>query len=148
MAKAIKNYTTEIPLSKTLAEIQEILSAIGLEQIALQYEKQGSGREPSCIVFTYLFNDTLLAFKLTANVDGVHKALARKNVENKYRTRDHARRVAWRIVKDWVEVEVARFEAGIAEIPEIFFPYLIDQQGETFYRAFGQSANWFLTERK
>ena len=34
-------------------------------------------------------------------------------------------RVAWRILKDWVEAQMAIIEAEMASIEEVFLPYLL-----------------------
>ncbi|HET6671253.1 MAG TPA: hypothetical protein VFH15_13575 [Pyrinomonadaceae bacterium] len=44
-----------------------------------------------------------------------------------------ARRVAWRILKDWFEAQLALHEAGQAEMGQVLLPYAIDSQGVTAY---------------
>ena len=41
MKQLIKNYTTEIPVEKTIAEIQAILAQNGARGIALEYNEHG-----------------------------------------------------------------------------------------------------------
>lgn len=41
MKQLIKNYTTEIPVEKTIAEIQAILAQNGARGIALEYDEHG-----------------------------------------------------------------------------------------------------------
>src|SRR5947209_16655846 len=43
MKKLIKNYTTDIPVERTLAEIQELLRTNGARGIALEYDVQVNG---------------------------------------------------------------------------------------------------------
>jgi hypothetical protein len=46
-------------------------------------------------------------------------------------------RVAWRIVKDWIEAQMAIVEAGQAEMAEVFLPYATIEDGTTtMFRAF------------
>lgn len=45
-------------------------------------------------------------------------------------------RVAWRIVKDWVEAQMALIESGLAELPEVFLPYAVKPDGRTVYDEF------------
>jgi hypothetical protein len=42
MRKLIKNYTTDIPVERTIAEIQKILAQNGARGIALEYDEQGN----------------------------------------------------------------------------------------------------------
>jgi hypothetical protein len=41
MKKLIKNYTTDIPAERTIAEIQTILAQNGARGIALEYDERG-----------------------------------------------------------------------------------------------------------
>jgi tRNA nucleotidyltransferase/poly(A) polymerase len=42
MKKLIKNYTTDIPVERTTAEIQKILAQNGARGIALDYDEDGT----------------------------------------------------------------------------------------------------------
>ena len=48
-------------------------------------------------------------------------------------TIDQAERVAWRILKDWIEVQMALLDIKMVTAEEIFLPYIIDQSGRTIY---------------
>jgi hypothetical protein len=41
MKKLIKNYTTDIPVDRTIAEIQQILAQNGARGIAIEYNEDG-----------------------------------------------------------------------------------------------------------
>ena len=43
-------------------------------------------------------------------------------------------RTSWRILKDWVEVQMALLETGMVTMDEIFLPYRLSG-GQTFYQA-------------
>ncbi len=53
----------------------------------------------------------------------------------KYRTRAQAARVAWRIIKDWIEAQLALVEAEQVDMVEVFLPYAQVQGGRTVYEA-------------
>lgn len=76
-----------------------------------------------------------LPFRLPARIEGVHKSLSndRRVDRAKYRTREHAIRVAWRICKDWVEAQLAIVDAEMAEMVEVFLPYAQTDSGETLF---------------
>jgi hypothetical protein len=48
----------------------------------------------------------------------------------------HARNVSWRIIKDWLDAQMAIIDAGQAKATEVFFPYLLQPSGETLYQKF------------
>lgn len=71
--------------------------------------------------------------RLPANVDAVHKVLARQKVKC---DREQAERVAWRIVKDWVEAQMAILESEMVQVDEIFLPYMVNNKGQTLFQAY------------
>ena len=46
---------------------------------------------------------------------------------------DQARRVGWRIIKDWLEAQMALNSLNMVKIQEIFLPYIIGIDGKTLY---------------
>lgn len=66
----------------------------------------------------------MVSFRLPAQIDRIYVLLQRDNkVTRKLRTREQAARVAWRIIKDWIEAQLAIVEADQAEMVEVFLPY-------------------------
>ena len=48
-------------------------------------------------------------------------------------TEDQARKVAWRILKDWVDVQLALLDMKMVSFEEIFLSYIQTQDGKTIY---------------
>ena len=120
------NYTTVITVHKTAGEIQEALAKAGARMIIIEY---GEDRIPEAVSFQIKINQGRFAnFRLPSRWEGVYKVLLNEPIPNKFKTKEQARRVAWRIIKDWVEAQVAIIEAGSAELSEVFLPYLINPQ--------------------
>ncbi len=71
--------------------------------------------------------------RLPANVDAVHAVLIRQKVKC---DREQAERVAWRIVKDWVEAQMAILESEMVQMDEIFLPYMLNNTGQTVFEAY------------
>lgn len=71
--------------------------------------------------------------RLPANVDAVHKVLTKQKVKC---DREQAERVAWRIVKDWVEAQMAILESEMVQMEEIFLPYMVSASGQTLFEAY------------
>lgn len=125
----IKNYTTRIEAAKTVGEIQGILGAHGAKSVVVEY---GPGGEVRAVSFSYAAAYGDRAFRLPANASGVREALRAEGVGC-----DHAQaeRVAWRIVRDWIDAQMAIVEAGQARVDEVFMPYMLDG-GSTLYAAY------------
>ncbi len=130
----ILNYTTSVEAQKSIAEIQGILAKHGARQITTDFDDNGN---VSGIDFTILIDGFPLSVRLPCHVEGVYDSLySAKGVPNRSKTRLQARRVAWRILKDWLEAQLALYQAGQAELAQVLMPYAIDSQGNTAYQAF------------
>jgi len=136
MAKGPLNYTTTIEATKSASECIARLAEHGADAIGITY----SDRKPSGLTFRIDTVHGSRQFSLPVNVEGTHKALMRANREGRiaprYTERDQAERVSWRVLKDWLEAQLALIEAGVAEMAEVMLPYLNVQPGVTLYQAF------------
>jgi len=129
---AILNYTTKIDSIKTIGEIQQILVSHGAKKIVSDYDDDGV---PVNVTFCLIVRDQMTAFSLPANYAGVLRAMEKnKKVPRNLCTKEQAVRVAWRIVKDWVEAQMAIVEAEVAEMAEVFLPYTVTKSGNTLYK--------------
>lgn len=132
----ILNYTTTINADKSISEIQRLLGKAGASSVMVEYQHG----EPNAIVFEVHAFSRRLRFLLPANWRGVQRRLTEDGVAKKYLTEAHARRVAWRIIKDWCEVQMALIDSGQAELAEVFLPYAINPNtGDTLYIEFQQA---------
>lgn len=129
------NYTTTIKAEKTVSEIQALLAEAGAEAVMSEYEDSVL----SSISFRMTMNGQQYGFQLPARIDKVWAILQNDSrVARKLKTREQAARVTWRIVKAWIEAQLALIEAEQAELPEVFLPYMQSPTGETLYQAIEQ----------
>lgn len=47
---------------------------------------------------------------------------------------EQARRTAWRMVKRWIEAQLAYVATGQVQVIEVFLPYILTKDGETLFR--------------
>lgn len=133
----ILNYTTEVAADKSIAEIQKILTKHGARSITTDYDDNGN---VAGIQFVIQIAELPLTVRLPCNIEGVYKSLCNADgVSRKYRTQLQARRVAWRILKDWLEAQLALYSVGQAEMAQVLMPYAIDSEGHTAYQMFKES---------
>lgn len=124
------NYTTKINVYTTLGEIQAQLVNHGARKIMQDYDDAG---RLTALTFAIDTPAGVRGIRLPANVDAVHKVLARQKVKC---DREQAERVAWRIVKDWVEAQMAILESEMVQMDEIFLPYMVNDKGQTLFEAY------------
>ncbi len=128
------NYTTQVDPLKTAGEMMGLLVAKGAKSINMDY-KDG---EPVALAFVIAARGVDVAFRLPCNVDGVRSALnrtSRRSVDMA-----QAKRVAWRIIKHWLEAQLAIVECGQAEMAEVFLPYaIIADTNQTLFQRFNEN---------
>lgn len=134
---AILNYTTSISTEKTAAEIQKKLAMAKAQAVLCEYD---SDTVMCAMSFRINTPHGLIFFRLPANTQGVFKALRDDNkVPKRLKSKEQAAKVAWRILKDWIEAQLAIVDAEMADMTEVFLPYAQDQSGQTVYQSLEQS---------
>ena len=83
--------------------------------------------------FTIDYKGIPMNFLLPCNHAGVLRCLkSDRKVPNSSKNEEQALRTSWRIIKDWVEAQLAIVEAELAPIQEVFMPYLVmNTSGQT-----------------
>lgn len=131
------NYSTDVPVENTVTEIQKLLAGHSVSAMMTEYD----GPEVSAVSFRILIAGKPMGFKLPCNWRAVKEIMKAKN-NNRKRIRGRlerlvddsdaqAQRVAWRIVKDWVEAQLAMVEVNMVTVPQVFLPYAIMKDGRT-----------------
>lgn len=121
----IKNYTTKVPASNTVGEIQAILAKHGACRVMLDY---GDGGRVLGVSFAV---PEVGSFRLPARAEAVMRVMREQKINADI---ERAERVAWRNVKDWIDAQMAMVETGQAEIGEVMLPYML-RDGVTLYEA-------------
>lgn len=130
----LKNYTSTTPVATSMGKIEKSLVSAGATDISKTYE------DGICIAikFRMVVSDKPLFFMLPARVkscfDVMWKEVKRPQPDTKKRIRDQAERTAWKIVCDWVEVQLSMIMLEQAEALEVFLPYVYNPAtNQTFY---------------
>lgn len=124
------NYTTKVDVYTTIGEIQKQLVKHGAMRIIQDYDE-----ENRIIALSFQINTPagIRGIRLPANVNAVHAVLHRQKIKC---DREQAERVAWRILKDWVEAQMAILESEMVQLDEIFLPYMVSNNGQTLFEAY------------
>jgi hypothetical protein len=135
---ALLNYTTKIDADKTAAEIARCLSMHGASAVLTEYDKERG--TVTAISFKITFNGQNIGFRLPCDWKPVFAILTKNSKMKEYhshykrwRTDQEAQavRTAWRIVKDWVEAQMALVETQMVTTAEVFLPYAVMRDGRT-----------------
>ncbi len=129
------NHSTTVEASKTAGEIQAILVRHGARQVLFVY---GDHEEITGISWKVPTKGGEIPYTLPVNVAKVNEVLTKQYHQGQVpraALRDgQAERVAWRILKDWVEAQMALLETTMVTIEEIFLGYMLVGADETLYK--------------
>lgn len=126
----IKNYTTKVPASQSIQEIQNALVAHGAIGVLFEYDDQGRIER---LLFKLKVNDQDVGFSLPCEWRKFQEVLKQQEVR-RWDDNDYVYRVAWRDIRDWVMAQMALYETQIVEMPQVFLPFATDvKTGHTIY---------------
>jgi hypothetical protein len=135
--KGLFTYTTKIEPSKTIGEIQDNLVVHGARSVMANYTDDGQIEALSFQVATP--EGRSMAIRLPCDPKPVYEVLKQQNrdglVPNSFVNEEQASRVAWRIVKYWVEAQIALLETQMVKMEQIFLPYAIVRDGKTLFES-------------
>ena len=130
---AILNYTTTIDAFKTVSEIEYILVKHEAKSIQKDYEND----RIVSLSFVVYNGRALMPIRMPAKVEQCYQALKKEKSKNPRSriivTMEQAEKVSWRILKDWVEAQMALLDIEMAKLEEIFMPYIVDRSGQTLF---------------
>lgn len=125
----LANYTTGVPVSRSVQWIQDLLAQAGAKAIMLDYENG----EPSAVTFRIDQNEQQLGFRLPCDWRKTLLVLDKSKIPRRLCSDEHAKRVAWRCIHDWIRAQIALVEIGAAKIDQVMLPYAITNNGQTLY---------------
>lgn len=130
-------YTTSVEPQITIAEIQQNLVQHGAKTVMANYTDNGTIEALSFQIVTP--EGKVMGIRLPCDAKPVYEVLKRQYQQGKIPRRfvdEHqALRVAWRIVKYWVEAQMALLETQMVKMEQIFLPYAIVKNGKTLFEA-------------
>ena len=130
----IKNYTSTVPAYRSVNYIEHRLVQHGAKNILKLYDN----KRLSGIAFIITVNGKDMPFRLPARIDRVKKrlegAVKRARESTMDRIAEQAERTAWKLLSDWVDIQMSLVELDQVEFIEVFMPYIYDHTKEqTFF---------------
>lgn len=129
----IKNYTSCVPIEKSVAQIERRLVEHGAHDILKIYED----RRLVGVAFIATIDGNKIPFRIPARVENVRKvmvsALKRPRAGSVKRATEQAERTAWKLLADWVDVQMSLLELDQAKFMEVFLPYVYNHEDKTTF---------------
>lgn len=139
----IKNYTSGVPVDRSISLIEQILVDLGAERIHKMYK----GGQLESLSFSIAINGNIIPFRLPAQVNKIETMFNNRygkgvKVTEQMRkaNRAQAERTAWKLIHEWIHIQASMIRLEQAEFLEIFLPYVYkENQQKTFYAALKDS---------
>lgn len=140
----LKNYTSSVPASTSMARIQRSLVEAGATDISMKFDPESK----ICVAITFrmiVSGHLPMFFQLPAKIDPCFKVLfaevKRPRPDTQRLVREQAERTAWKIVSDWVDIQLSMILLEQAEPMQVFLPYVYDPaKDKTFYESLKESS--------
>jgi len=132
----MKNKTSIVPAFQSIINIERFLVKRGALNISKHYDTE---QRPESIFFQIDIGGKVIPFKLPANIDACHRILKKEKAAGSLRKISlknlyiQAERTAWKLIAEWVEIQMALIDMDQAEFLQVFLPYVHTDDGTTFY---------------
>lgn len=127
----LKNYTSSVPMLNSIAKIEDRLAHAGATHISKSYD----GGKPIGMIFQIPTNGIPITFQLPAKVNKVYDYMIKSKKfgykkDVKETTMRQAQMTAWKLLADWIEIQVSLIMLDQVEAAEVFLPYAFDVQNQ------------------
>ena len=133
------DYTTSVPVARTVAQVQAKLVEHGARAVMMEYDDRG---RINALAFNVRTPNGEIPIRLPIDVAATLRVLERqyanREIPARYVKEEHAYRVAWRIIKDWIEAQMSLLETEMVKMEQIFLPYIITPGGQTVYQVMAE----------
>lgn len=145
----IKNYTSQTPVANSLQRIENLLAVAGAINVSKFYDNG----VPVGIMFQIMQNNVPYVFKLPTRLDPIEKILkskVKRPGKNTYENiRQQAARTSWKLLSEWVEIQLSFIQMEQAEVLEVFLPYTYNPRSDkTLFETYKGNGFKQLTEGK
>ena len=134
MMSPLLDYTTSVPVSRTIAQIQAKLVEHGARAVMMEYGDRG---RITALAFNVKVPNGDLPIRLPIDAAATLRVLERqadnREIPARYAKDEHAYRVAWRNIFHWISAQLALLETEMVRMEQIFLSYTIMKDGETLF---------------
>ena len=133
MTVSIKNHTSTVPAVRSVQHIKEQLVKAGAIKIIEDYDRSGS---LTGLYFVLQLKDgTQVPFRIPAQIEAIRRRFRTGHkLTSEEKIKAQAERTAWKILSDWVDIQLTLIELEQVDPLEVFLAYVYDQhKNQTFF---------------
>lgn len=128
----IRNYTSVVPVNQSIGEIESLLVGFGAKHISKTYGPEGV---IDAVIFALpIGEDRSVNVRLPVRADEVKRHFD----ETGHRYREgQPERTAWKLMREWIHLQLSMIQMGQAQPVEIFLPFVYDaRKRQTVFESF------------
>jgi hypothetical protein len=145
----IKNYTTKVPAFRTIGRIEKYLLEMGARNITKNYDENGRAIK---IRFGVNTKTGMIQFQLPCEIHKISNRLQELKSDGKIksiswklaRSSTHAYNLGWRLLQDWIEVQLTLIQIDQVKLEQIFLPYAYDPRSDRTFFEMVEEGNYKL----
>lgn len=122
----LKNYTSGVPVDRTISRIEALLVEAGASNITKDYKD--NKLDAVCFMVVMPDSGNKVSVRLPAKVEAVYMtmkdAVKRPRKGTLDKLHEQAARTAWKLMQDWVEVQLSLIQMHQVEFLQVFLPYV------------------------
>lgn len=155
----IKNYTSSVPVERSIMLIEKMLNDAGALSIIKHNDPQT--KEPAALIFSIMIQNKSgeynpVLFKLPSKIKQCYEIML-KNYSPRSAIKktvqetcmQQAKRTAWKLLNDWVAIQVSMIQIQQVEPLEVFLPYAYNPDlDQTFFENVKENGYKLLTSGK
>jgi hypothetical protein len=135
MANNLKNYTSTVPAATSISHIEQYLIDAGASDISKKYD---DNKICKSVTFRILVHDIPTFFQIGVNAEACYKIISKQRVRHnpaaEEADRKQSERTAWKIVSDWVEIQIAMVMMDQMTLVQAFLSQVYNPaKDQTFY---------------
>lgn len=136
---SFKNYSTQVPLDRTIAEIEHLLITHGATYVLKEY----SDGMITSINFIIQVEGQKMPVKLPLDMNALQTLLKEQKKEGQVKKLSHKelndinviRRIGWRFLKDWLQAQMDYADMNQRKLEQIFLADIYDSRsGKTLFQ--------------
>jgi len=127
----IRFYTTSVNARKTAREMQQILARSDARRVTMDFDAQGRA---TALQFVLELSGQPFPFRIEPDAEGMEKALNEDDDTPGSFDIAQARRVAWRIWKEWLNAILAFRDTHQARLDQLLLGFGVTGDGRTVHK--------------
>jgi hypothetical protein len=136
----IKNYTSAVPVERTVSRIEQMLATAGVARVAKDYK---DGQLAALQFEMPLPTGRQIMIRLPVDHAAVYRLLQKQfpRCRDEAKLKAQAFRTSWKLMQEWLDIQFTLIHMQQLEPLQVFLPYVWDGKQTYYQHICGQNYN-------